>query len=94
MQKASNIIKHELIGLKAEITKSTNKNQIGITGEIVDETKNLLIIKTQDGLRQIAKEQATFKLGLPKNETVEVDGKLLVGRPESRIKKHIPKTRV
>ena len=41
----NNIIKHELIGLKAEIVDSRNKANIGIKGKIIDETKNTIIIE-------------------------------------------------
>ena len=40
-----NLAKGELIGLNIEISKSKNKANIGIKGSIIDETKNMLIIK-------------------------------------------------
>ncbi|MCD6576347.1 MAG: ribonuclease P protein component 1 [Nanoarchaeota archaeon] len=88
-----NLIKHELIGLEAEVVKSKNKSLIGLKGKIVDETKNMLTIETKKGEKKIIKKECTLRIKLNK-EIVEVDGALLVGRPEKRIKKTIPKKRV
>jgi ribonuclease P protein subunit POP4 len=41
------IVKIELIGLNVKIIDAKNKSLIGITGKIIDETKNLLFIETQ-----------------------------------------------
>ena len=90
---AKNIVKHELIGLKAEVVKSKNKSLVGLKGKIVDETRNMLTIETKNGDKKVIKSECVLKLWLPK-EVVEVDGKLLVGSPEKRIKKSIPKKRV
>ena len=43
-----NLVKHELIGLEAEVAGSTNKFSIGISGLVVDETKNTLSIETEE----------------------------------------------
>lgn len=88
-----NIIRHELIGLKAEIVKSKNKSLIGLKGKIIDETRSMLTIETNKGEKKIIKKGCTLKIKLNK-EVVEIDGALLVGRPEKRIKKKVPKKRV
>ncbi len=41
-----NIIHHELIGLDTKVVESTNSSLIGIEGRIIDETKNMLTIRT------------------------------------------------
>ena len=38
-----------LIGKKVEVKDSRNPSLIGIKGEIVDETKNMLVIRTEKG---------------------------------------------
>lgn len=80
------LIRHELIGLDAEIVKSKNPTLIGFKGKIVDETQSTLTIKQKDKMKKIIKNQAifNFKVG---EKIVQVDGKLLVGRPEDRLKK-------
>ncbi len=79
------IAKHELIGLEVEIVESKNKSLIGIKGKIIDETKNMITIEG-DKTRKIMKSQIMMKLNIG-NKKYEVDGRILVGRPEDRIKK-------
>lgn len=94
MQKPTNITKHELIGLFVKVIESKNKSVVGISGKIIDETRETIKIKTAKGEKNIIKNQARFQFTLPKKEKVEVQGKLLIGRPEIRIKKQTPKKRV
>jgi len=82
-----NLIKHELIGLKVKVTDSKNKYQVGIEGKVIDETKNTLIIETKKGLKRLPKDQCVFSFYLPSGERVRVNGKVLVARPEDRVKK-------
>ena len=72
-----------LIGKNIEITKSKNKSLIGIKGKVIDETKNMIILDNQ---KKLIKSQSTFKIKI-KNNTYEIDGKVLQTRPEDRIKK-------
>lgn len=81
-----NIVRHELIGLNIEIVKAKNPSLIGIKGKIIDESKNILTIETQNKIKKILKDQATFNIEL-KDHVVQVEGKLLLGKPEDRIKK-------
>jgi ribonuclease P protein subunit POP4 len=79
------IAKHELIGLEIEIVESKNKALIGIKGKITDETKNTITV--EDGReRKIMKSQIMMKTKIG-NKEYEIDGRILVGRPEDRIKK-------
>lgn len=80
-----NILRHELIGLKAEVKSSTCKSYVGIAGEVVDETKNMLYIRTKSGVKAIPKSTCKFVLTLDQGVKVEVDGLKLVGRPEDRL---------
>ena len=79
-------LRGELIGLKMEIINSENKNLIGIKGEIIDETKNTLVIQENDKVRTILKKQVTLKI-LDGQKQIQVNGELLLGRPEDRLKK-------
>ena len=79
-------LRQELIGLKMEIIDSQNKNLIGIKGEIIDETKNTLIIQEDNKVRTILKKQVTLKISDGQKE-IQVNGELLIGRPEDRLKK-------
>ena len=82
-----NVIKHELIGCPAEVIDATNHSLIGMKGNIVDETKHLLILENGKE-RRILKEHATFKVTM-EGKSYTINGKLLVGRPEDRLKKKV-----
>jgi len=84
---AKNIVRHELIGLKARIAKSTDPLQKRLTGKVTDETYNTFKIETSKGEKIIAKKNTIFVFTLPNKTKVEVDGKILISRPEDRIKK-------
>lgn len=77
-----NFLKKEFIGLPVKIVESTDKSLQGIEGEIIDETKNMLIIETDKGVKKVAKEIAKFEI----NGRI-VDGKKIKYRPEDRIRK-------
>ena len=83
-----NVFRHELIGLTVEIYDSTHKEFIGIKGRVIDETRNTLRIELNNSDEKvIPKNIAIFHFTLPNNEKVEIDGKIIVSRPEDRIKK-------
>jgi ribonuclease P protein subunit POP4 len=86
-----NLVRHELIGLEVEVKNSANKSQIGIKGRVVDETYKMLVIETKKGEKMIEKKSSVFIFKLPNGKKVEVEGWVLVGRPEDRIKKKLPK---
>lgn len=69
-----------------EIMDSKNKNLIGIKGVVIDETKNTLAIKEDNIVKTILKKQVVLKFNYGENNII-VDGNLLIGRPEDRIKK-------
>ncbi len=79
------MIRGELIGLKVRVIKSDNISNIDLEGEVIDETKNLLAIKTKKGIKKVLKEQNTFEFEKNKNKTI-VNGKTIQKRPYERIK--------
>ena len=91
-----NIIHHELIGLDIRVVDSTNSSLNGIRGMIIDETKNMFKVETDDREKMIPKSGSSFiftissshqtkdgKRYLPSN--IKVDGRLLLLQPENRI---------
>jgi ribonuclease P protein subunit POP4 len=61
---------------------------MGITGKVVDETRNTFIISNNDGEKKvIIKDTAVFEFVIADGTVVEMDGKVIMGRPEDRIKK-------
>ena len=83
-----NVLRHELIGLDILVSGAANPEQKGLSGRVIDETKNLLVIETPKGVRRIPKVQSTFVVHLHGRETVEIDGSVMVLAPEKRINLH------
>jgi ribonuclease P protein subunit POP4 len=89
MKVTPDVIRYEFIGTQAEVSKSTHSGYVGISGKIMDETRNTLTI-LHDGKRKIVvKDSAVFHFKFSDGTIVEIDGKILVGRPEDRLKKHV-----
>jgi len=85
-----NLVRHELISLAVKISKSSDPTQRGLRGKVIDESYNTLKIETNEGKEKaIPKNNSIFIFTLPNGVKVEVDGKLLISRPEDRIKKKI-----
>ena len=51
------------IGKEVEVVDSRNKDYIGIKGKVIDETLNMLIIKTEKGIKKVLKKGTKFKIG-------------------------------
>jgi ribonuclease P protein subunit POP4 len=84
-----NLVRHELIGLDVEIKDSTNKSQVGLKGKVIWETYSTIEIETAKGEKIIPKDITIFIFTLPNGTKVQVDGKVLIGRSEDRIKKKL-----
>lgn len=77
------VFKGELIGSKIEVVKSTSTNLVGIKGKVVDETKNTIML---DSGKMIQKNSVWIKV-FHEGTSFELDGRLLVGKPEDRLKR-------
>ncbi|WP_255148842.1 ribonuclease P protein component 1 [Halorarius halobius] len=75
--------RHELAGLRVEVVDSPNADLVGVSGTVVDETTNTLVVGTGDGPKQVPKAAATFRFHVD-GERVIVDGERLVARPARR----------
>lgn len=88
MAQKAHILTGEIIGSKIKITSSKNMDAKGISGVVIDDTKNLLIIKTEKGeKKKLIKDQHTFEI----EGHDEIDGSIIKGRCEERIKRWILK---
>ncbi|UCE73477.1 MAG: ribonuclease P protein subunit [Methanomassiliicoccales archaeon] len=83
---SKNIHKHELLGLQARIIKSSDKGLKGVTGRIVDETKNTFKLMTLVGEKTLMKKGTVLAVKI-KDEEINIDASKLTYRPEDRIKK-------
>jgi len=84
--RAKNLLRHELIGLTAEVISSSHIGYEGICGKIIDETKNML--KICNGLveKQVPKEAVTLSILLPEGYSKTIRGRDLIRRPIERVK--------
>ncbi len=89
MKVTSDIIRQEFIGTEGRIAQSVHADYVGISGQVMDETKNTFIIQHSGKRKSVLKDSAVFHFKFPDGTVVEIDGKLLVGKPEDRLKKTV-----
>jgi len=83
--KTDEAVRHELIGLTIRIVKAKNPNLAGLSGKVLDETKNSFVICTNSHTKTILKNQIIQLEIAEKN--IMVQGKDLMKRPEERIQR-------
>ena len=81
---SENITSHEFIGLNTEIIQSTNPQVIGLNGRIINETKSMFTINTENGVKSIAKVENNWKFSI-ENKDIVVEGSRITKRPFDRI---------
>jgi len=84
-----NLLKHELIGLRVKVISSGNKSQIGMNGRVADETRNTIVIRTETKNKTVIKAQVILVFTLSSGEEVKVEGRMLSGRSQDRVKKRL-----
>jgi ribonuclease P protein subunit POP4 len=89
MKVTPDIIRYEFVGTEAKIAESRHPGYVGISGKIIDETRNTFRILHEGKRKRVVKDSAVFHFRFSDGTVVEIDGKLLVGRPEDRLKKRI-----
>ena len=75
----------EFIGGFIEVLDASNPSLIGLKGMVVDETKNLFVIKTEKGLKKIQKHLSKFKIAFGEKKFL-FSGDAVLMPPEERIK--------
>ena len=82
---AENLPRHELIGLRVEVDEHSDENKVGVSGEVLDETRDMLRI----GDKWVEKEGTVFLFEL-EDSKVRIKGDIIKKRPEDRIDTSIP----
>jgi ribonuclease P protein subunit POP4 len=80
------LIKDEFIGRKVQIDNATDPTWINKSGIIIDETKNTFLIQTDNTIKRIGKNIATFTF-IEDKQKVSILGSKIRYRPEERVKK-------
>ena len=72
----------DLIGQNVTITNSENKEIVGISGKVIMETKNMIVLDTKNGKKNIPKDicQLSNKDGI-----IQTDSTKLSKRPHERL---------
>ncbi|MAF35566.1 ribonuclease P protein component 1 [archaeon] len=76
----------ELIGLKAEVVGAKNRDLLTIKGKIIDETKQTIILETQDNQKKVILKKGTILKVITINGEYRLDCSKIVKRPFERIK--------
>ena len=72
----------DLIGQDVTVTDSENKEIVGINGKIIMETKNMIVIDTKNGKRNIPKNICQLSNN---GEVIQTDSTKLNKRPHERL---------
>jgi len=88
-----NLARHELNGLSVLVVGSTERGLVGISGMIVDETRNTILVDTERGTKRIPKSNTSLTFTLPDGQKARVSGSILISQPENRINKKMQRTR-
>jgi ribonuclease P protein subunit POP4 len=89
MKITPDIIRYEFIGTAAQIAYSNHNGYLGLSGRVIGETKNTFTLASEGKAKSIIKDSAVFNFTFNDGTNVEIDGKILIGRPEDRLKKSI-----
>jgi ribonuclease P protein subunit POP4 len=87
MSVTPSIVQHEFIGLETKVVKCSNSYLVGIAGKVIDETRNTFTVLSGDERKVIVKDTAVFEFALTDGTVVEIDGKVIMGRSEDRVKR-------
>jgi ribonuclease P protein subunit POP4 len=88
MRAIENILFHEWIGLKIKISESSQTILKNISGKIIFETKNMLIVRTlNNGIKKIPKKIILQCILYLPSTVCFIKGNQLIGRPEDRVLK-------
>ena len=90
----SKLVFHELIGLQVEVVEATNPTLKGRRGKVVDEKRNMMLIRKKEGTEKMVQKNGTsFVFQIPAHLSgkhaeryVKVNGNLLLSQPENRTK--------
>ena len=85
----TSIINQELIGLNTQIAQSSDPSLVRRTGRIIGETREMFTLLDKQKEFTITKASCVFDFELPTGRTIRIDGHLLRGRPEDRLKKRL-----
>jgi len=95
MMRNEDLLRIEFIGLKVKIIDASDKNLVGVEGEVVDETKNTFLIRIPKGegkyrIIQVPKKGTWFLFDY-RGIRLKVYGNMIIAQPHKRLTKKYPK---
>lgn len=79
------IVYHDLIGFKVRVKHKKKKGEFIDSGIIIDDTKNLLIVKKDNKTKKYVKKEYLFRI-IFDGGILEADGEKIIGIPENRLR--------
>lgn len=76
----------EIIGLRAKVLESSDKGRVGISGVIIDETKNTITIENKGEKKILPKAEIVIEVE-DCGEKIVLDCRKMLFKPEDRIKR-------
>jgi ribonuclease P protein subunit POP4 len=71
-----------LLGKQVEVIQSSNRYEVGIKGLVIEDTKNTIKVRAENGVKILIKNSIILMINDKK-----IDGNLLIGKEEERIKR-------
>jgi ribonuclease P protein subunit POP4 len=87
-----NIVRHELTGLPMHIVESTDPNFVCKNGVILGESKKMIHFRADQRELRVSKSNSVFDMTLPNGAIVRINGSVLLGRTEDRMKKRLDRS--
>ena len=75
------IVRMSWIGRNLQVVDSLDSSLIDLTGTVVNETKNMLLVRSDSKDRKIPKSVVSFTI----DDSETIDGHAVLHRPENRI---------
>ncbi len=87
-RRRANLKYHEILGLPVKVVSSTDPGVEGIEGFVVNETMKTIEIRVGERDVLTFKSGTRYRFKIPETgEVVEIDGDILLGRPEDRARR-------
>ena len=75
MKATPDLIRYEFIGTEAKVSESKHSGYVGLSGKIIDETRNTFTILNEGKRRTVLKNSSVFHFKFSDGTIVEIDGK-------------------
>ena len=75
------IVRMPWLGCNLKVVESSDSSLLDVLGTVVNESRNMLVVRSQTGDRKISKSVVKFTI----DDSEVIDGEVVRQRPENRI---------